>query len=71
MTSGTTSEILLNQLNDEKYENAHYQREDHGDSFRTLESAVRFAFMMDDALAGERAKAKKTGYLGNRWQTAN
>ncbi|HBO22608.1 MAG TPA: glutamate/aspartate ABC transporter substrate-binding protein [Providencia sp.] len=62
VTSGTTSEILLNQLNDEKNMKMRIiSAKDHGDSFRTLESGRAVAFMMDDALlAGERAKAKKT-----------
>lgn len=62
VTSGTTSEILLNQLNDEKNMKMRIiSAKDHGDSFRTLESGRAVAFMMDDALlAGERAKAKKS-----------
>ncbi|MCT0126287.1 amino acid ABC transporter substrate-binding protein [Proteus mirabilis] len=62
VTSGTTSEMLLNKLNDEKKMNMRIiSAKDHGDSFRTLESGRAVAFMMDDALlAGERAKAKKT-----------
>ncbi|WP_237385949.1 glutamate/aspartate ABC transporter substrate-binding protein [Xenorhabdus sp. Sc-CR9] len=61
VTSGTTSEILLNKLNDEKKMKMRIiSAKDHGDSFRTLESGRAVAFMMDDALlAGERAKAKK------------
>ncbi|SFU63795.1 glutamate/aspartate ABC transporter substrate-binding protein [Xenorhabdus koppenhoeferi] len=61
VTSGTTSEILLNKLNDEKQMKMRIiSAKDHGDSFRTLESGRAVAFMMDDALlAGERAKAKK------------
>ncbi|HAT5557586.1 TPA: amino acid ABC transporter substrate-binding protein [Proteus mirabilis] len=61
VTSGTTSEMLLNKLNDEKKMNMRIiSSKDHGDSFRTLESGRAVAFMMDDALlAGERAKAKK------------
>ena len=61
VTSGTTSEILLNKLNDEKKLGMRIiSAKDHGDSFRTLESGRAVAFMMDDALlAGERAKAKK------------
>ncbi|KOC89427.1 glutamate/aspartate ABC transporter substrate-binding protein [Winslowiella iniecta] len=61
VTSGTTSEILLNKLNDEKkMEMRIISAKDHGDSFRTLETGRAVAFMMDDALlAGERAKAKK------------
>ena len=61
VTSGTTSEILLNKMNDEKKMDMRIiSAKDHGDSFRTLESGRAVAFMMDDALlAGERAKAKK------------
>ncbi|ACS84908.1 glutamate/aspartate ABC transporter substrate-binding protein [Musicola paradisiaca] len=60
VTSGTTSEILLNKMNEEKKMNLRIiSAKDHGDSFRTLESGRAVAFMMDDALlAGERAKAK-------------
>lgn len=63
VTSGTTSEALLNKLNDEhKMDMRIISAKDHGDSFRTLESGRAVAFMMDDALlAGERAKAKKPG----------
>ncbi|RLM08303.1 glutamate/aspartate ABC transporter substrate-binding protein [Gibbsiella quercinecans] len=63
VTSGTTSEILLNKLNDnDKMKMRIISAKDHGDSFRTLESSRAVAFMMDDALlAGERAKAKKPG----------
>ncbi|BAN95538.1 glutamate/aspartate periplasmic-binding protein [Plautia stali symbiont] len=61
VTSGTTSEILLRKLNDEKKMDMRIiSAKDHGDSFRTLETGRAVAFMMDDALlAGERAKAKK------------
>ncbi|GLR10070.1 glutamate/aspartate ABC transporter substrate-binding protein [Mixta theicola] len=61
VTSGTTSEVLLHKLNDEKkMEMRIISAKDHGDSFRTLETGRAVAFMMDDALlAGERAKAKK------------
>ncbi len=61
VTSGTTSEVLLNKLNDSGKMNMRIiSAKDHGDSFRTLESGRAVAFMMDDALlAGERAKAKK------------
>ncbi|WP_075180675.1 amino acid ABC transporter substrate-binding protein [Pantoea sp. 1.19] len=63
VTSGTTSEVLLNKLNDEKKMAMRIiSAKDHGDSFRTLETGRAVAFMMDDALlAGERAKAKKPG----------
>ncbi|UNK22279.1 amino acid ABC transporter substrate-binding protein [Yersinia intermedia] len=61
VTSGTTSEVLLNKLNEkDKMDMRIISAKDHGDSFRTLESGRAVAFMMDDALlAGERAKAKK------------
>ena len=61
VTSGTTSEIMLNKMNDEQKMNMRIiSAKDHGDAFRTLESGRAVAFMMDDALlAGERAKAKK------------
>ena len=61
VTSGTTSEVILNKLNDEKNMKMRIiSAKDHGDSFRTLESGRAVAFMMDDALlAGERAKAKQ------------
>jgi glutamate/aspartate transport system substrate-binding protein len=61
VTSGTTSEVLLNKLNDEKKLGLHIiSTKDHGDSFRTLETGRAAAFMLDDALlAGERAKAKQ------------
>lgn len=61
VTSGTTSEVLLNKLNDDKKLGMRIiSAKDHGDSFRTLETGRAVAFMMDDALlAGERAKAKK------------
>ncbi|TCV97974.1 glutamate/aspartate ABC transporter substrate-binding protein [Biostraticola tofi] len=61
VTAGTTSEVLLNKLNDEKKLDLRIiSTKDHGDSFRTLESGRAVAFMMDDALlAGERAKSKK------------
>ncbi len=61
VTSGTTSEVLLHKLNDEKKMEMHIiSAKDHGDSFRTLETGRAVAFMMDDALlAGKRAKAKK------------
>ena len=60
VTSGTTSEVLLNKLNDSDKMNMRIiSAKDHGDSFRTLESGRAVAFMMDDALlAGERAKAR-------------
>ncbi|AOV96214.1 glutamate/aspartate ABC transporter substrate-binding protein [Edwardsiella hoshinae] len=61
VTSGTTSEIMLNRMNEkEGMKMRIISAKDHGDSFRTLESGRAVAFMMDDALlAGERAKAKQ------------
>ena len=61
VTAGTTSEKLLNKMNDEKGLNIKIiSAKDHGDAFRTVESGRAVAFFMDDALlAGERAKAKK------------
>ncbi|MCD1126902.1 glutamate/aspartate ABC transporter substrate-binding protein [Jinshanibacter sp. LJY008] len=61
VTSGTTSETILNKLNDtDKLNMKIISAKDHGDAFRTVESGRAVAFMMDDALlAGERAKSKK------------
>ena len=61
VTAGTTSEMLLNKMNDEKKLGISIiSTKDHGDSFRTVESGRAVAFFIDDALlAGERAKAKK------------
>ncbi|AWH87701.1 glutamate/aspartate ABC transporter substrate-binding protein [Limnobaculum parvum] len=61
VTSGTTSETILNKLNDsDKLNLKIISAKDHGDAFRTMESGRAVAFMMDDALlAGERAKSKK------------
>ncbi|QZN96983.1 amino acid ABC transporter substrate-binding protein [Symbiopectobacterium purcellii] len=61
VTSGTTSEKLLNKLNEEKKLDMRIiSAKDHGDAFRTMETGRAVAFMMDDALlAGERAKAKQ------------
>ncbi len=51
VTSGTTSEVLLNKLNEEQKMNMRIiSAKDHGDSFRTTESGRAVAFMMDDAL---------------------
>ena len=48
VTSGTTSEVLLNKLNEEQKMNMRIiSAKDHGDSFRTLESGRAVAFMMD------------------------
>lgn len=62
VTAGTTSEILLNKMNEEKNMKMRIiSAKDHGDAFRTLESGRAQAFMMDDALlAGERAKARNS-----------
>ncbi|MCO6546143.1 MAG: transporter substrate-binding domain-containing protein, partial [Gilliamella sp.] len=61
VTSGTTSEVMLNKINTEKGLNIRIiATKDHGDAFRTLESGRAAAFLIDDALlAGERSKAKK------------
>ena len=61
VTAGTTSEMLLNKMNDEKKHGVSIiSVKDHGDAFRTVESGRAVAFFIDDALlAGERAKAKK------------
>ncbi|MDF7671390.1 glutamate/aspartate ABC transporter substrate-binding protein [Orbaceae bacterium ESL0721] len=61
VTSGTTSEVKLNNINDEQKLNIRIiTTKDHGDSFRTLESGRAAAFLIDDALlAGERSRAKK------------
>ncbi|ACR70083.1 amino acid ABC transporter substrate-binding protein [Edwardsiella ictaluri] len=61
VTSGTTSEIMLNRMNEKDgMQMRIISAKDHGDAFRTLESGRAVAFMMDDALlAGERAKAKQ------------
>ncbi|MDF7667349.1 glutamate/aspartate ABC transporter substrate-binding protein [Orbaceae bacterium ESL0727] len=60
VTSGTTSEVKLNNLNAEKGLNIRIiTTKDHGDSFRTLESGRAAAFFIDDVLlAGERSRAK-------------
>jgi len=60
VTAGTTSEKLLNILNDtKKLDLRIISTKDHGDSFRTVESGRAVAFMIDDVLlAGERAKSK-------------
>jgi glutamate/aspartate transport system substrate-binding protein len=62
VTSGTTSEILLHKLNDEKKMNMRIiSAKDHGDSFRTLESGRAVAFMMDDAAGGRTCESEETG----------
>ena len=61
VTSGTTSEKILNRMNDAAdFDVKIISLKDHGDSFRAVESGRAVAFFIDDALlAGERAKAKK------------
>ena len=63
VTSGTTSEKMAFQMNDEKKLNMEIiSMPDHGDSFRAVESGRADAFFIDDALlAGERAKARTPG----------
>ena len=63
VTSGTTSEKMAFQMNDEKKLNMEIiSMPDHGDSFRAVESGRADAFFIDDALlAGERAKARAPG----------
>ncbi|WVD64857.1 glutamate/aspartate ABC transporter substrate-binding protein [Utexia brackfieldae] len=62
VTAGTTSEVRLNQINDEKNLGIRIiTPKDHGDAFRTLESGRASAFLMDDALlAGERSRARNS-----------
>lgn len=61
VTAGTTSEKILNIMNDEQKMNMRIiSVKDHGDAFRTVESNRAVAFFIDDVLlAGERAKAKE------------
>lgn len=63
VTAGTTSEVMINQLNDEKKLGIRViSSKDHSGSFRAVESGRAAAFFIDDVLlAGERAKAKKPG----------
>ncbi len=72
VTSGTTSEVLLNKLNDSDKMNMRIiSAKDHGDSFRTLESGRAVAFMMDDAPAGGRARqGQEAGSVGNHRHAA-
>ncbi|MDR1520002.1 MAG: glutamate/aspartate ABC transporter substrate-binding protein [Planctomycetota bacterium] len=60
VTSGTTSEKLAFQMKDEKKLDMQIiSLNDHGDSFRAVESSRADAFFIDDALlAGERAKSR-------------
>lgn len=65
VTSGTTSEILLNKLNNEQKMGMRIvSAKDHGDSFRTLESGRAVAFMMDDALLAGNALKQKNRLSG-------
>lgn len=59
-TAGTTSERLLNKLNDEKSLGMNIiAAKENGQAFLAVESGRAVAFMMDDAiLYGERAKSK-------------
>jgi glutamate/aspartate transport system substrate-binding protein len=59
-TAGTTSERLLNKLNDEKNLGMNIiAAKENGQAFLSMESGRAVAFMMDDAiLYGERAKSK-------------
>lgn len=58
-TAGTTSEIRLNQINNQEKLNIRIiTPKDHGDAFNALETGRAVAFLMDDALlAGERSRA--------------
>lgn len=69
VTSGTTSEALLNKLNDSGKMNLRIiSAKDHGDTFRTLERGRAVALMMDVVRrAGESGKA---GSVGNHWHAA-
>lgn len=60
-TAGTTSEVLLRKMNEDKKMNMNViSAKDHGESFLTVETGRAVAFMMDDALLyGELAKAKR------------
>jgi glutamate/aspartate transport system substrate-binding protein len=59
-TAGTTSERLLNRLNDEQKLGMNIMAaQENGQAFLAVESGRAIAFMMDDAiLYGERAKSK-------------
>jgi glutamate/aspartate transport system substrate-binding protein len=59
-TAGTTSDRILNKLNDEKQLGMNIiAAKENGQAFLAVESGRAVAFMMDDAiLYGERAKAK-------------
>jgi glutamate/aspartate transport system substrate-binding protein len=60
-TAGTTSEVLLRKMNEEKKMNMNIvSAKDHGESFLIVETGRAVAFMMDDALLyGELSKAKR------------
>jgi glutamate/aspartate transport system substrate-binding protein len=62
-TAGTTSERLLNKVNDERKLGMNIiATKENGEAFLALESGRAVAFMMDDAiLYGERAKSKDPG----------
>ena len=64
VTSGTTSEILLHKLNDEKNEYAHYQRQRSWRLFPHPESGRAVAFMMDDALLLANAPRRRNRIIG-------
>src|SRR5580692_4913278 len=63
VTAGTTSERLIREMNEKQGLQMNIiSAKDHGESFLTLQSGRAVAFMLDDALlAGERAKARKSG----------
>jgi glutamate/aspartate transport system substrate-binding protein len=63
VTAGTTSERLIREMNQKNNMQMNIiSAKDHGESFLTLQSGRAVAFMLDDALlAGERAKARKSG----------
>ena len=60
-TAGTTSEVLLRKMNEDKKMNMNViSAKDHGESFLTVETGRAVAFMMDDTLLyGELAKARR------------
>ena len=71
VTAGTTSERLIREMNEKQGMKMNIiSAKDHGESFLTLQSGRAVAFMLDDALlAGERAKAKKAGGMGDCWNS--
>jgi glutamate/aspartate transport system substrate-binding protein len=60
-TAGTTSDVLLRKMNDEKKMNMNIiSAKDHGESFLTVDTGRAVAFMMDDALLyGQIATSKR------------